>query len=676
MDTVTIVVVMGCLLLVLALLLLIKKSKENTAGSADYLTVKTDHAAHHKNYLENLYRFFRAAPILKNYFSKINEKVRLQYPADAASINRRTTKILAKGTIFAVAVIVASVLLAGGDIFFICSGILLGYIVLSSIVNASLIGMENKILSQFSDALSKVRHYYHDSGIVEDAISNTIDELPYTIGLHFQTIYNIITNPKMDTLIDEYVGTEPNQYMLMFLQICASIKEFGDRKLNDGTSLFLSDINYLKEEVNNEIIANRKNTAKFKGLPAYAIAPIIGIKPVEMWAKGNMPEMATYYSGLYGIVSMVVVFIISIICHELITTLRDGGAENEKDSSIFAALSEIPLLSHYLVRIINKKYTKYQRYDDDMRGMGDRTGPKAFLLKRLTMFAGAFVAVIIVFIAADITQRFSYINNFTDAFAESMAPDDDYRETMEDVAKDYANMYKSNADITSDKLTIEILTDTEINNELLAANVATKVIERIAKRLATYFKWWYILIAISAGMIGFFFPVWLLRFKKSLIEMRKEEEVIQFQSLMLILMHINGTTLPVILEWMERFSYCFKESITQCRINLNSGSQKALEDMKDREVFGPFRDFIDNLLSIDKVGVERAFDEIQTDREYYKKKREQDRGINIERKASKANRIVIVPLASLFLFYLLIPMGMYALNMLQTFTTTISGAGL
>ena len=131
-------------------------------------------------------------------------------------------------------------------------------------------------------------------------------------------------------------------------------------------------------------------------------------------------------------------------------------------------------------------------------------------------------------------------------------------------------------------------------------------------------------------------------------------------------MHMDGTTVDVILEWMERFSYCFKESIIQCRLEAALGTQVALENMKDSESYEAFKDFCDNLISIDKVGVVKAFDEIQTDREYFMKKREQDREENLARKLAKAHRFMYLPLFGTIILYLLVPMGIYAFNTFST----------
>jgi hypothetical protein len=175
-----------------------------------------------------------------------------------------------------------------------------------------------------------------------------------------------------------------------------------------------------------------------------------------------------------------------------------------------------------------------------------------------------------------------------------------------------------------------------------------------------------LLIALLVGGFAFYAPVLYLNFKAQIIQLRKEEEVVRFQSIMLILMHMSGTTVDTILEWMERFSYCFKESIIQCRLEAAMGTQVALENMKDSETFEPFKDFCDNLLSVDRVGVVKAFDEVQTDREYFMKKREQDREENLAKKLAKAHRYMYLPLFGTISLYLLVPMGIYAANMFAT----------
>lgn len=103
--------------------------------------------------------------------------------------------------------------------------------------------------------------------------------------------------------------------------------------------------------------------------------------------------------------------------------------------------------------------------------------------------------------------------------------------------------------------------------------------------------------------------------------MNREDEVAQFRTLILILMHEDGMTIDTILEWMERFAYAFKSSLSDCIINLEYSQQKALERLRDAEFgFAPFRRLCESLISTDKVGIIKAFDYLETERDYYQKK--------------------------------------------------------
>ena len=156
--------------------------------------------------------------------------------------------------------------------------------------------------------------------------------------------------------------------------------------------------------------------------------------------------------------------------------------------------------------------------------------------------------------------------------------------------------------------------------------------------------------------------------QKNVIENRKADEVMQFQSLMLVLMHMSGMTVSGILEWMERFSFCFREDIAECRINLGRGEQYALKKMQDQTTYEPFANFIDNLLAIDKCGVAEAFSEIETDKAFNKEKRKEAMNERIENNSNLAGFISFAPFATIMILYLIVPILLYAKNMLAGLT--------
>ena len=48
-------------------------------------------------------------------------------------------------------------------------------------------------------------------------------------------------------------------------------------------------------------------------------------------------------------------------------------------------------------------------------------------------------------------------------------------------------------------------------------------------------------------------PIWLLTFQVKMRELEKENEVMQFQTIILMLMKIERVNVEIILEWLERY---------------------------------------------------------------------------------------------------------------------------
>ena len=91
-------------------------------------------------------------------------------------------------------------------------------------------------------------------------------------------------------------------------------------------------------------------------------------------------------------------------------------------------------------------------------------------------------------------------------------------------------------------------------------------------------------------------------------------EVDQFQSIIMMIMHLDNTTVLQVLEQMESFALVFKESLRVCINDYSSGDLDALEKLKIREPYEPFVRLIDNLIIADKIGITRAFDEVAEER--------------------------------------------------------------
>lgn len=625
--------------------------------------------AHQKNtFLFVMYRVFTTAPFIKRYFRKVLRKTQTLYPSDMLSVNKRATKIMLKALLVMFACIIGGIIVSGSDLYYIFSTILTSFLIFNMMITAGFEQMETRLLNQFIVFLSNVRHNYHETKIVEDAIYNTLETSPFEVSLHITKIHDVITSPYMDEKVSEYIDSSPNRYFLTFVSICASIKDYGDKDLENGSSLFLTNLNYLKEEINMELLKKSQIKSAFALLEIITLVPVMTLKLIEMWAISSVPELSTTYAGRYGIITMTIIFAVTILCYLIIRTCRNTERAEIKEKTIWVKISNMDYISPVLNKIINKDYGKTLKINEKLKLTGDHTGTKAFLAKRFVYAVLTLVLTTLLFFTSDWKEKIKVINDYENEFDEAIVPNDAYLDIMLHSADEFSQAYKGKKITEADKQKIvnEIIHQTEVKNENYAYMVMESVVEHVDNYNNVYYRWYYLVISVILSIMAFFAPLWFLNFKVSILKMAREDEINQFNTLMLILMYADGVTVELILEWLERFAYCFKPSISECLINLSHGEKQALEKMKANESYLPFKQFVDGLISIDEIGVQSAFDEIKTDRDYYKEKRKQDNITQVKKRAFWAKFASYVPLFAVIGLYIIIPMGIMALKMFST----------
>ena len=166
-------------------------------------------------------------------------------------------------------------------------------------------------------------------------------------------------------------------------------------------------------------------------------------------------------------------------------------------------------------------------------------------------------------------------------------------------------------------------------------------------------------------------------FQKILRKLEIENEVMQFQTIILMLMKIERVNVEMILEWLERYSNIFREPISKCVNNYEAGAWEALEELKNEVNFEQMLRIIEGLQSaFEKIPIREAFDELDNEREYYQAKRKESNERLIKRKGMIGKVIGFAPLVLLFVGYLIVPLiaiGLFSMtNTMSTMTTMAS----
>lgn len=129
----------------------------------------------------------------------------------------------------------------------------------------------------------------------------------------------------------------------------------------------------------------------------------------------------------------------------------------------------------------------------------------------------------------------------------------------------------------------------EVRRSPIYAESTDKEIEVVVKRIyeklqivnSEYLQWFEVLLSFVFGIVGYMGPIWILLFQVKMRQIEMEDEVMQFQTIILMLMRIERVNVEIILEWLERYANIFKAPITKCVNNYEAGAWEALEEMKN-----------------------------------------------------------------------------------------------
>lgn len=202
---------------------------------------------------------------------------------------------------------------------------------------------------------------------------------------------------------------------------------------------------------------------------------------------------------------------------------------------------------------------------------------------------------------------------------------------------------------------------------------AERVLEKIDTIKKAYLHWWEVLMACVIGVLAYRGPNLLLKFQLKMRKMEMENEVMQFQTIILMLMKIERVNVEMILEWLERYSNIFRDPISKCVNNYESGGWEALEEMKNDISFPQMVRIIESLqAAVESIPIREAFDELDTERAYYQDKRKESNQILISRKSMIGKVLGFAPMVTLFVGYLIIPLCVIGMTSMASAFTSMS----
>ncbi|GAA0853869.1 hypothetical protein GCM10008915_75550 [Bifidobacterium pullorum subsp. gallinarum] len=525
--------------------------------------------------------------------------------------------------------------------------------------------VEDRLLKQFVDMLSDVRYHFHQHGMVEEAIFDAAEAKSYEASLHAKRVYEILTDIDPEKELENYYEVAPNRFLKVFAGISFLIKEFGDKKLRDGSSMFLTALDRLKKEINLEILRREKLSYYLRGLTIIAITPVLFTKAIETWARGNFPAMTDFYTSKLGIITKISVFTIIVVSYVLLRKIQETNegkyVAKTKRFKWEKRIYEIPPIRFIVDRIIPAS-NRRERYKLNLL-LKESNSPlpiEWFFVRRLLLCSVLFLGMFSSFIYMHSLTVHNVLN--TPIKSEVMFG----KLSQEELAKankttefdrKIINQLKGVKQNLRDRVALAIQKEMPDADDKMVASTSNRIIEKTIVISNEYLKWWELLIAIGLGLVGYYVPVWILMFQKKIRAMEMQNEVEQFHTIISMLSEIERVSVETILEWMERFSSVFKEPLQKCLLHYDSGPEDSLEQLKEDVPFIPFVRTIERLqVAVEKIPINEAFDDLETDRAFNFEQRKQDYEKIIDTKKEWGQMLGFAPMYALVFLYLVFPL--------------------
>ena len=633
---------------------------------------------------QKLYIFFSRVPFIKRYVLKLRRRLEILNIDDEYITRRDVAKILTKALVILIPLIIITIIVTRSNYLLMFILLIFELFMIDILMEGSVDKKDNELLTQQLDFFSEIRHAYHEFNMVEEAIYQVSQDDEKEISRQGEKIYEILTSDDPETELEKYYDVAPNNYLKEFAGISYLTKEFGDRKI-DGASLYLKNVDNITQEMQIEILKRDKLNYVFRSLSFISIAPVLLLEPIKSWAVSNFSFVKNWYYGKSGMIVQILILIITFISYILVRKLKDNGSvnmntqntENPWQAKLYKNKFAKKIIDLFLPKDGTKEYKKVKQL------LTDAASPLKMewvYINRIALSIVTFVVSIFVFMYLhQIAIDYEYTQPTTDYNLISMSTKDEAK-AMELTKQDnvFLDMFRGKLDTTQQDI------ERALSKSKYYQDSTDEEIETAAKRIlgklqvvnSESFQWFELLLAFVFAIIGYMSPIWLLMFQAKMRQLEMEDEVMQFQTIILMLMRIERINVEMMLEWLERYSNIFKSQITRCVNDYESGAWEALENLKNDISYLPLIRIVESMqAAVEKIPIKDAFDELDSEREYYRDKRKESNERLIKRQGMIGKAIGFAPMICLFVGYLIIPLVFIGLtSMSSTFSSMSSSS--
>ena len=635
---------------------------------------------------QRLYLTYRKIPFLKRYLLKLRRRLEILNIDDEYATRRDAAKIITRALLILVPLVIFTIVLTKQNTLLMFILLIFELFMIDILIDGSVDKKDDGLLLQQVDFFSEIRHAYHEYNMVEEAIYQVSQDDEKEISRQGEKIYEILISDDPETELEKYYDIAPNNFLKEFAGVSYLTKEFGDRKV-DGASLYLKNVDNITQEMQLEILKRDKLNYTFRSLSLISIVPVLFLEPLKNWAVSNFSFVKSWYYGKPGSIVQILILILTFVSYILVRKLKDNSTTNDSSSNtdnpwqakVYKNKIGKKIVDLFLPKNGTREYRKMQQL---LKNSASPLKMEWVYVNRIGLaFVTFIVSLGIFFYLHHVAISYVYTQPSTDYNLLEETTGKAEEKAMETTKNDNKILNQFRGKIkTTDKDIEKAIRKSKEYKDLNDDEVATAV-TRISKKLkiinSEYFKWFEFLLAFVFMIVGYEAQIWILKFQARMRKLEMEDEVMQYQTIILMLMRIERVNVEMILEWLERYSNIFKSQITKCLNNYESGAWEALEELKEDVSYVPLIRIVESLqAAVEKIPIKDAFDELDSEREYYRDKRKESNARLIDRKARIGKVIGFAPMVCLFVGYLIVPLVFIGLTSMSSTFQMMSSSDL
>lgn len=515
-----------------------------------------------------------------------------------------------------------------------------------------LVGDDTKLLSCLIEFIRDLKQNNSLYGDMEEIIEASIrDSNSYLMIAHAKRLIRAI---ETEESMQEYKEECPNEYLKLIALDAFETKEYGDKRDEEGISVFITNLNHINQNIDTELSKRRQLKMWLRGFGLFTILPITWFTPIEWWVNKYLPQGNFFYKGSEALLIKFIIIIATIVCFKLIRSYEKTKVKKTYSKNKYweeMLLKFKPLQK--LIDLIKPKFgsKRYFYYRDLIAKSGSYLKIDWIYLHKIIISIAVFIISITFLYSMHSVNYKNIMNNNTYNYSKDYIIKDG---NQVDTTEIEGAIIKGG--VQNDNQIVNKLQQYGVNDNQSLRYLTQKIKDKSFELKQQHLKLYEFFIILIISILASEIPALYLKFQSRLRIYAMENEIFIFETIILILMNYENSSVELILENMKNFSTVFYFPLQRAINNMQKGGREALNELIEEVSYKPFTIIIKNLMKAEDIKAIEAFEDLNFSRKSFDYNRREDNKKLVNDRIVKSRMLFYVPLISVTLLYVIVPM--------------------